>query len=51
MGRIQSFFWSADATPTAIASCPMPENHLESFPWRSRRSIFSSIIRGSRSSR
>ena len=41
----------AAATPTAIASCPMPENHLDSRPCRSRISIFSSISRGNSSAR
>ena len=41
----------AVTTPMAIASWPIPENHLESRPWRSRTSIFSSIIRGRRSER
>src|SRR2546426_6104460 len=27
-----------------MASCPIPENHFESFPCRSRTSIFSSIL-------
>src|SRR3970040_636949 len=35
-------------TPTAIASWPIPENHLLSFPCRIRRSLFSSINRGRR---
>src|SRR5262249_51157806 len=34
-----------------MASWPTPENHLESFPCRRRRSIFSSITRGRRRAR
>jgi hypothetical protein len=51
MGRIQSSASSAVVTPTAIASCPIPENHFESFPCRRRRRAFSSIRRGMSSAR
>ena len=35
-------------TPTEIASCPIPPNHLEILPWRNKISIFSSINLGLR---
>ncbi len=42
---------SAAATPTAMASCPMPENHFDSRPCRNRINIFSSTRRGKSSAR
>jgi hypothetical protein len=41
----------ANVAPTAIASCPMPLNHLEIFPCRNNNSILSSIILGHKSLR
>ncbi len=50
-GMIHSSCCMANVAPTAIASCPIPLNHFEIFPWRSRSNIFSSIIRGQRRER
>ena len=51
MGSTYSSSRSALVIPTAMASCPMPLNHLLILPCLSRLSIFSSIMRGrSRSS-
>ena len=47
IGKIYSSVFKAKVQPTAIASCPMPENHLPMRPCRKRMSIFSSISRGS----
>ena len=43
-----SFSFRASATPTAMASWPIPENHLLICPCRNSLSIFSSILRGNR---
>ena len=42
---------SAATRPTDTASCPMPENHFDNWPRRSRFSIRSSIARGRTSAR
>ena len=44
IGRMYSSFSMARAMPVEIASCPIPENHLDILPCRSRINIFSSII-------
>ncbi len=46
MGRMYSSSRRAMAAPTAMASWPMPLNHLLILPCRSRLSIFSSMMRG-----
>ena len=48
IGKIESVFFIAELTPTLIASCPIPENHLLILPCLNSRSIFSSINLGSK---
>ena len=46
IGKMYSSKSSADVTPTEIASCPIPENHLEILPCLKRIIIFSSTNLG-----
>ena len=48
IGKIYSSLSKTAVIPTEIASCPIPENHLDTFPWRISFNIFSSISLGLR---